>query len=249
MTTRTTHEYDGCALSFGGGVNSVALVVLLASEGWRGPILYAETGTEWPETDAYVAMFEREWLAPRGLSITRLGGEWHTPSYRYSVIEYCERHQFTPMKRARFCTVEWKVLPIERWCKANDLDPADNLIGIAADEARRMTDKVRPLVDRHLDRNACARIIVDAGLPLPGKSACWMCLFQSGAEWQHLYRTHPDLYERAAALERLASTKRGKPVLLMAANKVSLDEFAAAIEAQASWLDFAEYHVPCLCRI
>jgi len=243
------HEYAGSALSFGGGVNSVALVILLAKEGWKGPILMASTGTEWPETDAYVAMFEREWLASRGLSITHIGAEWRTPSYRYSVIEYCERHQFTPMKRARFCTVRWKVLPIERWCREHGLDPADNLVGISADEARRMPEAIRPLVDRGIDRNGCARIIAEAGLPLPNKSACWMCLFQSGAEWQYLYHTHRDLYERAAALERLASVKRGSPVRLMAANKVNLDEFAAAIDAQSAWLNFADYHTPCMCRI
>jgi hypothetical protein len=32
-------------LSFGGGVNSVALAILLVNEGWRGHIVFADTGT------------------------------------------------------------------------------------------------------------------------------------------------------------------------------------------------------------
>ena len=31
-------------LSFGGGVNSTALAILLINEDWRGPIVFADTG-------------------------------------------------------------------------------------------------------------------------------------------------------------------------------------------------------------
>jgi len=44
-------------ISFGGGVNSVAMTVLMVNEGWRGPVVMADTGCEWPETDAYVERF------------------------------------------------------------------------------------------------------------------------------------------------------------------------------------------------
>ena len=243
------HEYDGYALSYGGGVNSTALVVLLANEGWKGPIVMASTGTEWPETDAYVEMFEREWLAPRGLSITRLGAEWRGASYECSAIEYCERFTMTPRFDRRFCTTHWKVEPMQRWCAANGQEFTDCLVGISADEARRMPERIRPLVDRGIDRNGCARIIADAGLALPPKSACYMCPFQGTAEWRHLYQTHRDLYERAAALERAATERRGKRTVLMAGNEVTLDELAERMEAQTSWLDTSDYYQPCLCRL
>jgi hypothetical protein len=251
MTTGAVrdHEYQGYALSYGGGINSTALVILLASEGWRGPILYATTGTEWPETDAYVAMFEREWLAPRGLSITRLGAEWRQPHQRGSVIEYCEHYRLTPRFDARFCTSGWKVEPQQKWCAANGQEFGDLLVGISAEEGRRMPDRIRPLVDRHIDRNGCARIIADAGLPLPSKSACWVCPFQGLGEWRHLYQTHRDLYERAAALERAATERRGKRTVLMAGNDMTLDELATRMDAQTSWLDTSDYYTPCLCRI
>jgi len=243
------HQYAGTPLSFGGGVNSIALVILLASEGWRGPIVMASTGTEWPETDAYVAMFERDWLAPRGLSITYLGPEWREPSYRTSVIEYCERLAVTPRPDRRFCTVHWKIEPHQRWSAANGHDPVDRLVGISAEESKRMPGTIRPLVDRGIDRDGCARIIADAGLPVPPRSSCWLCPFQRPIQWRYLYETHRDLYERAAALERAVSKRRGQLTRLLAFTDKTLDELAAEFGAQTSWLDFASYYQPCMCRI
>ena len=230
-------------------MNSTALVVLLAGEGWRGPILYAETGTEWPETDKYVAMFERDWLAPRGLSITRIGPEWRRGLKRMTRIEYCEHYRMTPSPYRRWCTSHWKVEPMQRWCAANGYEFADVLLGISADESRRMPERIRPLVDRGIDRNGCARIIADAGLPVPPKSSCYICPFQGQREWRHLWETHRDLYERAAALERALSERRGRRTCLIPGNDVTLDELAAGFAAQASWLDWADYYQPCLCRI
>lgn len=40
----------GEIVSFGAGVNSTALAILLVNEGWRGPIVFADPGAEWPET-------------------------------------------------------------------------------------------------------------------------------------------------------------------------------------------------------
>jgi len=38
----------------------------------------ADTGCEYPETDAYVERFDREWLQPRGLCIEHVGAEWRS---------------------------------------------------------------------------------------------------------------------------------------------------------------------------
>jgi hypothetical protein len=44
-------------------------------------------------------------------------------------------------------------------------------------------------------------IIEQAGLPIPPKSSCFFCPFGSLDRWRWLYETHPDLYEKAMALE------------------------------------------------
>lgn len=242
-----THEYDGRVVSYGGGVNSTALVVLLVGEGWHGPVVFSDTGAEWPETMEYVAMFGG-WLAERGLELTVLGPDWRQHLEVLPLIEYCEHYRVTPFPASRWCTSNWKVEPLQRWCEANGHDYSAMLLGISAEEAHRQPDKDRPLVDRGIDRDGCARIIVTAGLPLPRKSGCYLCPFQSPRQWQELYKVHPDLFERVAALEDAATERRtdGKATTT---GKVSLRQLGAGYEAQTAMFDWLDYYQPCMCRV
>jgi hypothetical protein len=193
-------DYDGCAISFGGGVNSVAMTVMLVNEGWRGPIVYAETGCEWPETDSYVEMFERDWLAPRGLSIARLGAEWRSKETQLPLLDYCEQRRIVPSHARRWCTTDWKRRPLVRWQKAHGVRAP--LVGIAADESHRARAEMEcPLCDRHVTRQSCKDIIVAEGLPVPPKSGCVMCFFQGVEQWRRLWEKHPGLFERVARLD------------------------------------------------
>ena len=87
-------------ISYGGGVNSTAMTIMLVNDGWRGPIVFADTGAEWPETYCYMDYFEAEWLAPRGLTITRLGAEWRPEKKMRdcpSLLDYCESYGMVPV--------------------------------------------------------------------------------------------------------------------------------------------------------
>ncbi len=59
-----------------------------------------------------------------------------------------------------------------------------------------------PLQDWGLARCALAAIICSAGLPVPEKSACFFCPASKPSEVVELKRDHPELYERAVAIER-----------------------------------------------
>ena len=52
-------------ISFGAGVNSAAMTIMLVEQGWRGPIVMADTLAEWPETYCWMRTFEDQWLKPR----------------------------------------------------------------------------------------------------------------------------------------------------------------------------------------
>lgn len=245
-----SHEYDGRVVSFGGGVNSVALVLLLVSEGWRGPVVFSDTGTEWPETMDYVSLFG-EWMAKRGLELTVLGPEWRRGKNQLALIEYCEHYRVTPFPAVRWCTSHWKVEPLQRWCESNGYVYSDMLLGISVDEAHRQPEKDRPLVDRGIDRDGCARIIVDAGLPLPRKSGCYLCPFQRNAIWRELYKVHPGLFERVAALEEAAIERRadGHISPTQHSGRHTLRQLAAGYAAQTEMFDGLDYYQPCLCRV
>ena len=229
------NRYDGYAISYGAGVNSTAMVIMLVGDGWRGPIVFADTSCEWPETYCYMEMFGRDWLRPRGLRVTTLGSEWRSSLSKAPLIDYCEYGHTgcgptLPGIGFRWCTKDWKIRPMDRWLRAN---PAvtEYLIGIAADESHRRPEGVRPLVDRHIGREDCIRIIQDAGLSVPQKSGCYICPFQTVAQLRRLWDLHPELYERVQCIEESVIAQRGAIGKLLQ-GKRSLTELRLAFENQ-----------------
>lgn len=238
-------------LSFGAGVNSTALAILAVNDGWRGEIVFADTGCEWPETYCFMDYFEREWLRPLGFEIVRLKGmPWQRQSDGHSLIEYCESAHVIPMAAVRWCTSEWKVRPLERYASGRE-----TMVGIAADEAHRKPDAIRPLVDRSIDRKGCIDIIRRAGLDVPQKSGCYICPFQKADQWRELWHRHPELYARAEALE--ASAKRTKnghyTASLDPSGKITLAQRRAAFESQLTLpemdMDDLRAYQPCVCGL
>jgi len=222
-------------ISFGGGVNSTAMTILLVNEGWRGPIVFADTGGEWPETYCYMDYFEKEFLEPEGLSITKLqpGSQWHRSRAQVALEQYCLETGIIPLAFMRWCTEGWKIVPLLNWGRENGSD--DMLIAFAVNEARRVKDRPYrhyPLVDRGIDRNGCKHIISKEGLELPRRSACFFCPFQKTSSWRDLWTLHPDLFERAAEMERNASRHCKKRVTLTPSGRFTLDEFRRRLEAQ-----------------
>ncbi|MFA6315716.1 MAG: phosphoadenosine phosphosulfate reductase family protein [Candidatus Paceibacterota bacterium] len=246
-------DYDGAMVSFGGGINSTALVIYLAEQGWRGDVVFADTGCEHPETYCYMQYFEAEYLTPRGLTLTRLRGlPYQRGRATLPLVDYCEQHGMVPLAAARWCTKDWKGKPIERWCAANG-DPLQ-LLGIAAEEAHRAPEKARPLVDAGIDRRECVAIIQRAGLDVPQKSGCTICPFQRDSQWHGLWRLHPELFERAARLEEGASARTGRFITLDPAGKITLRQRQARYEAQMPLIDDATMDglrafQPCVCGL
>jgi len=64
-----------------------------------------------------------------------------------------------------------------------------------------------PLLEWGYDRERCKRVIAEAGLPVPVKSACFFCPASKKAEIRWLGERHPELLERALEIERNAQAK------------------------------------------
>lgn len=248
-------------MSFGAGVNTVALTILLVNEGWRGPIVFADTGGEWPETYCYMAYFEEEFLAPRGLAIIRLQptGEmpmtqYYEPRFDCSVEEWSLRKGIIPLIFARWCTRDFKITPLNRFQRVRSMRKV--LIGIDAGEAHRVRPVSYhryPLVERGIDRAGCKEIITRSGLDMPPRSSCFFCPFQRMQRWKDLLHFHPDLFERASEMERVASKRANKKATLHPKGKFSLDEMKERLEAQMELPGFEYEHLRefqgCLCGL
>lgn len=244
-------------LSFGAGVNSTALAILLVNEGWRGHIVFSDTGTEWPDTYCFMDYFEREWLKPSGLQIERLGAEWRSASRCVSLLELCEQRRMIPVGNKRWCTTDYKRHPLGKWMSRHGYERETEMLGIAADESWRMATRVRPLCDRGIDRDGCVKIIQAEGLDVPRKSGCYICPFQRDSQWRELWQRYPELFARAEALE-IDITRNGRkknaPCALAMDGKTTLAQRRLRYESQMGLLDpvdmdeLLEYR-PCVCHL
>lgn len=239
-------------LSFGAGVNSVALAILAINDGWCGEIVFADTGCEWPETYCYVDYFEGAWLKPRGMAVSRISQQHYNAGLL--LLEYCEMRHIVPLAAMRWCTVEFKVRPLADYQAGRSC-----MIGIAADERHRQPQAIRPLVDLGIGRKECIAIIQRAGLDVPQKSGCFICPFQRDAQWRTLWKRHPELFERAAQLEENATRnarqngKRTANYVLDPGGKTTLRQRQLAYESQVALpgIDMDELLAfkPCVCGL
>jgi len=234
--------YPNSCINFGGGVNSVAMVILLVNGGWTGPIVFSDTQTEHPETYCYMDMFEQDWLKPRGLEIVRLKGlPWQKYGNGLSLIDYCEKMEVIPVAMIRWCTSRWKGRPLDRWRKAHNIKMP--LIGIAANESHRMPTHCRPLCDWHITRQKCVEVIEHEGLSIPCKSSCYICPLQRTSQWRELWEKHPELFERAARLEENANKQRIKRrAILDPSGKQTLRDLEKQFNAQKTLFDGTDWN-------
>ncbi|MEV4557226.1 phosphoadenosine phosphosulfate reductase [Kitasatospora sp. NPDC049285] len=222
------------SFSFGGGVQSVAALVLAArKEIPYTSFLFANVGTdsENPATLAYVEQYARPFAKAHRLELTTLDrvmvrtGEVRT---LYSELtREGSRSLKIPVRMSngapgtRSCTLDCKIRVIGRELRrrgATKDTPATVGIGISLDEIERANDRrcepyeriAYPLLELGLRRADCMRIINDAGLPVPPKSACWFCPFKRVEGWLDMRRTNPDLFERACQLEDLLNERRDR---------------------------------------
>ncbi len=87
------------------------------------------------------------------------------------------------------------------WAKPNPSEPDRKPSREAKLDAEFFTYWYPLASDWGMDRAACERSIRDAGLPVPIKSACWFCPASKKKEIVWLREHHPELLERALAIE------------------------------------------------
>ena len=192
-------------LSFGAGVQTTALTILaVKGQVTVDRVIFADTGAEKPETYWYMETYTKPLLSKAKIPFCEVRSSM-PPLY-----EYLWEKRNIPVMRKPYCRIRWKAEPIK--LVAGD---AHQLIGFSAEEVRRAENpghkgKRFPLIEMGLTASDCIDIILEHGWPIPLKSSCFICPFQSGAEWNWLKTRHPELFDRALALEaRLYERKPG----------------------------------------
>jgi hypothetical protein len=190
-----------CGIS--GGKDSSALAIYMRDRVPAMEYFFCDTGAELPETYEYLTRLE----AVLGKPITRINADrgfdhWFE-LYRGAL----------PSPQMRWCTKNMKIKPLEAWIGE---EPAVSYVGIRADENNRkgyISTKPNitarfPFVEDGVDHDGVLRILEQAGVGLPSyykwrtRSGCYFCFYQRKAEWVGLAQQHPDLFERAVAIEQ-----------------------------------------------
>lgn len=243
------------AFSFGGGVQSTAALVLQAQGRIDFPLfIFANVGadSEAPATLRYVEEVARPFAADRGIELVEVSAS----ETLLGRIRRADRSVPIPVRMAngapgnRQCTGSFKIRPVAAELRrrgATRRDPAIVGLGISVDEWHRArTDSgiaherlAYPLLDLRLTRADCARVIAEAGLPVPPKSACWFCPYHRAAEWQRMRSEDPERFAEVVTIERLLRDRRrrlGKDEVWMTDALRPIDE-AVADQESFGWPD------------
>lgn len=249
------------AISYGGGVQSTALLALAAN----GQInfqtfMFSNVGrdSELPATLDYVEEYAKPYAAKHGIDLVELhrimkrgpekGQErtlWQqlTKPGSKSIDIPIRMANGAPGNRNCTGTFKIKVVADELARRGATADnPATVGMGISLDEIGRANNRspvphervVYPLLELGLRRTDCKRIIRDAGLPVPPKSACFFCPFHKPEDWQEQRRNTPELFEKSAQLEETLNVRRAElgkdPVYLTRFNKPLRQAIPAGVD-------------------
>jgi len=215
--------------AWGAGVDSTAMIIELVERGDAPDVvLMADTGSERPETDAFVPLFRR-WMDDHRIpnEVVRYAAKRfkHWPPY-FTLLENLLTNGTLPSISfgRHSCSQKWKIAPQDQWTEA--WQPALDawargqkvvkLIGYDCSLAdnRRYAQREGYFNDRYefrcplrewgWDRDACIARIRAAGLPVPVKSSCFFC----AAMKPHEVRTLPPAYLRLIVLVEARAASR-----------------------------------------
>lgn len=227
--SRADFGSDPIIVAYGAGLDSTAMLIGLRDRNLTPDlILFADTGSEEPETIAYLDVIG-PWLAANHFPPITIVRRRSPRAGDTSLHEECLRKSVLPSLAygGHSCSLKWKVDP--QWAFTRDHFGWDRrrrrwmhgpfvtkLIGYDAGPAdsRRIANasgkwppghRYRyPLAEWGWTRETCERVIVDEGLPAPLKSACFMCPASKKHEVDWLATAHPDLAAISIEMERRA---------------------------------------------
>ena len=198
-------------LSYGGGIQTVAMCVLVKNGTLPRPdyIVAADTGREVQSTWDYLSEIVESMMARSGLTV-------EVAPHTLSTVDLYAKNGdlllpvFTATgKLPTFCSIEWKARVVQRYLReCHGVAAAGLWIGFSQEERKRVKSQPPgpwqrryPLLDLMLTRNDCEQIIAGEGLPIPSKSACFMCPHRSNAEWREVRDRFPEQFTEAVRLD------------------------------------------------
>lgn len=256
--------------SYGAGVNSTAMLIGMVERGEKVDlILFADTGGETPDTIEYIRKFTK-WLVNHGFpkivvvcKTTKRAGRFRGAGEVLTLERMCLEQKVLPSIAygMKSCSLKFKREPQDEYILHWDVakmafannETITKLIGFDAGEAYRAAQSPDPkfsnrypLIEWGWDRDECVEAIIRAGLCVPSKSSCFFCPNMTDMEVLRLRDRHPDLLERALAIERNAVSVPGSSIKGLGRD-VSWESLLFFDAAQGKFFPRVMPQLPCEC--
>lgn len=264
-------------ISFSGGRTSAYMLwrVLQANQGLpeEAIVCFANTGKEEEATLEFVRDCEKNW----GVEIHWLEYQDDDPKFRRVNFETANRdgqpfealikkRNYLPNPVARFCTVELKILTMERYLKSIGIAEWINMVGIRADEQRRVAkirndpkgsrgsgERSMPLADANISvadvLSFWSKNNFDLGLPsVNGKTVhgnCDLCFLKGGEQVLSLIREKPERAVWWAKMEKSITNAKIQNGGRFRSDRPSYAEMMTFAQNQTQL--FHDETIPCFC--
>jgi len=199
-------------LGLSGGKDSTALAIYMSQNHPEIDIEYffTDTGEELEEVQEYLDKLE----PILGKQITYLDPK---RDFNFWLKQF---GNLLPSAQTRWCTVQLKLAPFEKWVQEEFIDQGFSVysyVAIRSDEnfreglkSKKDIRTILPFRENHIDKQGVFEILENSGLGLPkyyewrSRSGCTFCFFQRKIEWVGLLERHPEAFENAKSLEKNA---------------------------------------------
>jgi 3'-phosphoadenosine 5'-phosphosulfate sulfotransferase (PAPS reductase)/FAD synthetase len=266
-------------ISFSGGRTSAYMLhrVLQANGGLpdEAKVIFANTGKEDEATLRFVDRCSKEW----GVPITWVEyQEAEETKDRFKVVTFetasrdgepfeaiIRKRNYLPNPVSRFCTVEMKVRAIHRYLKSIGWTEWDSMLGIRADEPRRVAkignqdygkheEKIAPLATVGITKEMVGEFWrnqpFDLELPNMGgvtmHGNCDLCYLKGASQIQSLIAEKPERATWWIRMEALALASAPSGAKFRT-DRPSYAQMAKFAEQQADMFDPKEEGIPCFC--
>lgn len=235
-------------------------------------VCFANTGKECEETLEFVRDCSVNW----GVPITWL--EYRNDEIPYAVVDFetasrdgkpfeslIRKRNYLPNPVARFCTVELKVRTIHRYLKAQGWTEWDSMLGIRADEKRRLAkigqqdygkheEKIAPLGTAGITKEDVGAFwrAQPFDLKLPNNNGvtmngnCDLCFLKGGAQVLSLIAEKPERAVWWASMEALALASKPSGAVFRS-DRPSYASMAEFAKSQRTIFDPDEESIACFC--
>jgi 3'-phosphoadenosine 5'-phosphosulfate sulfotransferase (PAPS reductase)/FAD synthetase len=269
-------------ISFSGGRTSAFMLykVLEAHQMSLPPeaiVCFANTGKEDEATLQFVKDCQDNWAVPitwlEYVDAEETKDRWRQVNFETASRDgepfeaLIKKRNYLPNPVSRFCTVELKVRTIHRYLKANGWTEWESMLGIRADEQRRLAkignqdygkheEKIAPLgrlgVTKETVGDFWKKQPFDLGLPnmngVTMHGNCDLCFLKGGAQVLSLIQEKPERAVWWAKMEALALALASRPSgAVFRSDRPSYAQMIKFASEQKDMFDPNEETISCFC--